>query len=125
MAYEPHKMPLEWASVLSSYDENEDIELPSRYHPALFSEFTRLGIAEPRSQRADYACSLHDGTRLHVHIMSTEYQGNGIYSFHCRYHIDKWDPAHSWRYRVAHVVTETYAVRTASVLGVLAYLGGM
>lgn len=119
MAYNPQELPDTWQEIVSSVPENQTATGKTLVsHPSRFGGFSRLSVAEPRGQIADYALSLHNGSRLHVHILR-----EGIRTFKFRYHIDRWDPDHSLSYKIKHLAAETYAARTIAAIAAIVYLG--
>lgn len=96
-------------SVYSLLRAGKHLDAPEYLAHPTCCGFGGLLFAEPVGQTADYALSLKDGSRLHIH----ELPGHRF-----RVHLDRFDPAHSAEHFVAHLVHET---KTGSIL--LAFAG--
>lgn len=89
--------------------------LPVSVHPSeLPGTWRRLGEAEPHGQIEDWACSMPDGSRLHVHVFP-----DGRMSVHR----DRWDPDRSALHRAFHVALETTAGRLGLAITAARVLG--
>ena len=86
--------------------------LPHPHHAG----FKQLELAEDHGQIDDYAKSLSDGSRIHVHVHR---DGTMVA------HRDKYDPDHSPGRAVAHVLFETVAGVVILTVGGVAVVGGL
>ena len=80
-------------------------------HPREISEFKKLLFADDVGQAKDWAISIHNGSRLHIH----EYSDGQLVG-----HLDKYDPGKSIFHAVTHWATESKS--GLSMMGLISQL---
>lgn len=89
----------------------ERVEASGLGHP-MRAGFRRLSIAEAVGQTEDWALSMTDGSRIHLH-------GYGQPAERWIAHRDRFDPARGLLSAARHVCTETKTGRAAAVGGLI------
>ncbi len=95
---------LHWSALVQGFK----IDAPRALAPLAKAGFRATALASPEGQVADWALSMTDGSRIHVHVYR---DGRRVV------HRDKYDPARGIGAMIAHLAADT-------PLGFLALVGG-
>lgn len=98
MYYRPPTWALWLATVERRLRGGEQVAAPSNLPDPREAGFRLLSLAEPVGQIADFAMSLADGSRYHIHQFA---DGRRVV------HRDEYDPDRSFAHAFGHFVSET------------------